>query len=58
VGKRRATSITAWCGAAVGTVLILSSTLLADRLVVPTAMAGFLLVAVGVVVFAVSQIRD
>jgi hypothetical protein len=59
VGKPsgRAASITAWCTAAVGTVLILGSTLLSDRLVVPAAMAGLVLVAVGVAAFAVNQMQ-
>ena len=46
----RAASITAWCSAVVGTVLITASALLSDRLVVPTVVAGLVLVAVGVFV--------
>jgi hypothetical protein len=60
VGKPsgRAVSISAWCTAAVGTVLMLASTFLPDRLVVPAALAGLLLVVVGVAVFSVSQMRN
>jgi hypothetical protein len=54
----RAASITAWCTAAVGTALILGSTFLSDRLVVPAAAAGLVLVAVGFAVCAVRLLRD
>jgi hypothetical protein len=55
VGKPsgRAASITAWCSAVVGTVLITAGALLSDRLVAPTVVAGLVLVAVGVAVFVV-----
>ena len=49
----RAVSITAWCSAAVGTALISVSALLSDRLLVQAAVAGLVLVAVGVVVLSV-----
>jgi hypothetical protein len=54
----RAASITAWCSAVVGTVLILCSTLLPDRLVVPAAVAGLALVAAGIAVYLVRLPRD
>jgi uncharacterized membrane protein len=54
----RATSIAAWCSAACGTVLILASTLLSDRLLVPAAVAGLLLVVVGVAVLSLRLPRD
>jgi hypothetical protein len=54
----RAVSITAWCTAAVGTLLMLVSTLLADRLVVPAVVACLVLLAVGVAVFSVRLLRD
>ena len=54
----RATLITAWCIAAVGAVLMLVSTFLSDRLVVPAGVAGLVLVAVGAAVFSVSLLRD
>jgi hypothetical protein len=59
VGKpsEDAASITAWCSAAVGTVLILGSAFLSDQLVVPAAVAGLVLVAVGVTVFTVRLLR-
>ena len=50
--------ITAWCIAAVGAVLMLVSTFLSDRLVVPAGVAGLVLVAVGAAVFSVSLLRD
>jgi hypothetical protein len=55
VGKPsgRAASITAWCSAVVGTVLIRASALLSDRVVVPTVVAGLGLVVVGVAAFVV-----
>ena len=56
--SRRPVSITAWCSAAVGTVLISVSTFLSDRLFVPTAMAGLVLAAVGVAMFVVCLLRD
>jgi hypothetical protein len=54
----RAVSIAAWCSAASGTVLILVSTLLSDRLLVPAAAAGLLLVVLGVAVLSVRLPRD
>jgi hypothetical protein len=60
VDKRsgRAASITAWCTAAVGTLLMLVSTFLSDRLLVPAVVAGLVLVAVGVAVFFVRLLWD
>ena len=54
----RAAFITAWFSAAFGTVLLLGSTFLSDRLLVPAAMAGLVLVAVGVAVFSARLLWD
>ena len=54
----RAVSITAWCSAAVGTVLISVSAFLADRLVIPAVVAGLVLVAVGAAVFFMCLLWD
>ena len=56
--SRRAVSITAWCTAAVGALLMLVSTFLSDRLLVPAAVAGLVLVAVGFAVFFVRLLWD
>jgi hypothetical protein len=57
VGKPswRAVSITAWCTAAVGAVLMLVSTFLSNGLV--AAGAGLLLVAVAAAAFAVCLLQ-
>jgi hypothetical protein len=59
VGKpsRRASSITAWCIAAIGALLILGSALLPDGLVVSAARGGIALVALGVAIYSVSLFR-
>ena len=49
--------MTAWCSAAVGTVLISVSAFLADRLVIPAVVAGLVLVAVGAGLFSVRLLR-
>ena len=54
----RPESIIAWCSAAVGTVLLSISTFLSDRLLLPAAVAGLVLAAVGVAVFLVRILRD
>jgi hypothetical protein len=51
-------SITAWCTAAVGAVLMLVSALLPDRLLVLAEAAGLVLVVVGLAVFFVRLLRD
>ena len=53
----RITSLTAWCSAAAGTILMLVGTLLPDRLVIPALVAGLVLVAVGAGLFSVRLLR-
>ena len=55
--SERPASITAWCTAAVGAVLMLLSTFLSDRLLVPAMVAGLVLIAVGAAMYVVHLLR-